>query len=137
MMQPELQTILYVEDDADIAQVAEIALVNLGGFRLCSCLSGREAIHKAEGTKADLLLLDVMMPGMDGRATLTELRKLDVCAKTPVIFMTAKLQEEDLVQYRELGAIGVLAKPFDAMKLAQKVRELWQEYHQKSGAMEC
>lgn len=134
MRQPKLQTILYVEDDADIAQVAEIALVNVGGFDLHSCLSGSEAIHKAKAVKADLLLLDVMMPSMDGRATLAELRKLEVCAKTPVIFMTAKLQAEDLLQYRELGAIGVLAKPFDAMQLAQKVRQLWQEHHQKKTA---
>jgi CheY-like chemotaxis protein len=75
----------------------------------------------------DLILLDVMMPDMDGPATLAELRKLPATATTPVIFMTAKVQAAEVTYYKSIGAIGVVAKPFDPMLLAQQVRTLWQQ----------
>lgn len=124
---PDLSLVLYVEDDPDIQTVAQMALEMVGGFTLRTCSSGSEALLAAAGCQPDLLLLDVMMPGMDGPTTLAELRKLANTATTPVIFMTAKVQASEVAHYRSLGAIGVIAKPFDPMQLPVQVRALWDE----------
>lgn len=121
----ELNKVLYVEDDPDIQLVAQMALEMVGGLSLRACSSGREAVLAALDYQPDLILLDVMMPEMDGPATLAELRKLPNTATTPVVFMTAKVQAAEVSHYRALGAIGVIAKPFDPMALAQQVRQLW------------
>jgi len=123
----ELSLILYVEDDPDITMVAQMALEIVGGLALRSCSSGREAVLAVAACKPDLILLDVMMPDMDGPATLAELRKLPNTALTPVIFMTAKVQAAEVAHYKALGALGVIAKPFDPMLLAQQVRQFWRE----------
>ncbi|MBX9901283.1 MAG: response regulator [Burkholderiaceae bacterium] len=121
-----LTNVLYVEDDQDIQAVAQIALEVVGGLTLQTCSSGAEALAAIEGGfMPDLLLLDVMMPNMDGPTTLAGLRKLPGSASTPVIFMTAKVQSSELDYYKSLGAIGVIAKPFDPMSLSTQVRELW------------
>ncbi|MDQ1834934.1 response regulator [Massilia scottii] len=120
-----LSLVLYVEDDPDIQTVAQMALEMVGGLTLRTCSSGREALAAAAQCKPDLLLLDVMMPGMDGPTTLSELRKLPNTASTPVIFMTAKVQASEVAYYRSLGALGVIAKPFDPMQLPLQVRQLW------------
>ncbi|MES2316492.1 MAG: response regulator [Pseudomonadota bacterium] len=123
----ELKLVLYVEDDPDIQMVAQMALEVVGGLALRSCSSGQEALRAAAECRPDLLLLDVMMPGMDGPATLAGLRALPNTAATPVIFMTAKVQAAEVAHYKALGALGVIAKPFDPMQLAQQVRQLWNE----------
>lgn len=123
----DLSLVLYVEDDPDIQTVAQMALEMVGGFTLRTCSSGREALLAAAECKPDLLLLDVMMPGMDGPTTLAELRQLPNTGNTPVIFMTAKVQASEVAHYRSLGAIGVIAKPFDPMQLPLQVRALWDE----------
>lgn len=121
-----LNNILYVEDDPDIQTVAQMALEMVGGFVIKTCSSGHEALAAAvSGFKPDLLLLDVMMPGMDGPTTLAGLRQIDQTAITPVVFMTAKVQGSEIDFYTSLGAIGVIAKPFDPMTLADQVRQLW------------
>jgi two-component system OmpR family response regulator len=126
MSEKTLTNILYVEDDLDIQAVAQIALEIVGGLSLKTCSSGAEALATANaGFVPDLLLLDVMMPNMDGPTTLAELRKLPGTANTPVIFMTAKVQSAELDFYTSLGAIGVIAKPFDPMELSSQVRALW------------
>jgi len=117
----KLTKILYVEDEPDIREVVQFALED-EGFELVSCSSGREAIAKAHSTTPDLVLIDVMMPGMDGPTTLLALRELPYMAATPVIFMTAKVQSQEVEQYKSLGAIGVISKPFDAMTLADQIR---------------
>jgi two-component system, OmpR family, response regulator len=125
-----LNQILYVEDDPDIQAVAQIALETVGGFTLKICDSGRaalDAIHA--GFAPDLMLLDLMMPGMDGATTLAHLRKLDATAHTPAIFMTAKVQASEIAYYKSLGAIGVIAKPFDPMLLSQQVLRVWEQDH--------
>jgi len=121
----ELVHVLYVEDDPDILVVAQMALEVVGGLTLRSCSSGRAAVLAAIDYTPDLILLDVMMPDMDGPATLAALRKLPRTASTPVVFMTAKVQVAEVNHYRALGAVGVIAKPFDPMLLAQQVRTLW------------
>ena len=123
----ELKLILYVEDDPDIQMVAQMALEVVGGLVLRSCSSGQEALAAVAACEPDLILLDVRMPGMDGPTTLAELRKLPATAATPVIFMTAKVQAAEVAHYKSLGALGVVAKPFDPMHLAQQVRQMFSE----------
>ncbi len=123
----ELKLVLYVEDDPDIQMVAQMALEIVGGLSLRTCSSGQEAMQvAASGIAPDLILLDVMMPGLDGPATLAELRKITATATTPVIFMTAKVQAAEVTYYKSIGAIGVIAKPFDPMQLAQQVRTMFE-----------
>jgi two-component system OmpR family response regulator len=121
----ELQKILYVEDDDDIRAVAELALETVGGFSVKSCSSGQEAIAAAPGFAPELILLDVMMPGMDGPSTFHALREIPAFSDTPVVFMTAKVQTEEVALYREMGAVDVIPKPFDPMTLADQIREIW------------
>ncbi|MFO8025304.1 response regulator [Thiohalophilus sp.] len=122
----ELRKILYVEDEADIQTIARLALQDVGGFELQLCSNGSEALATAQEYAPDLLILDVMLPGMDGPTTLTELRKIPALAETPVLFMTAKVQTRELAQLRALGAVEVITKPFDPMTLAETVRQIWQ-----------
>jgi two-component system, OmpR family, response regulator len=127
-----LNEILYVEDDADIRTIAQLALEAVGGYTLKSCASGQDALDAVmAGYRPDLILLDVMMPGLDGPGTLSGLRRLAPTMETPVVFMTAKVQAAEIEFYRSLGAIGVLAKPFDPMQLATQVRKLWQSGDQE------
>jgi two-component system OmpR family response regulator len=120
-----LKRILYVEDESDIRMVGKMALEAVGGFEVVACESGAEALAKAPSAKADLLLLDVMMPGMDGPTTLRALRETFAIADTPVIFMTAKVQPQEVAQYRALGAIDVIAKPFDPMQVSAQIHRIW------------
>jgi len=121
-----LQKILYVEDEPDIQAVAQIALEAVGGFSLKTCSSGQEALDNALAFGPDLMLLDVMMPGMDGPTTLQELKKMPELVDVPAIFMTAKVQPQEVEFFKSLGAIDVIPKPFDAMTLAQTLRERWE-----------
>ena len=130
-----LQRILYVEDQPDIQLVARVALTRVGGFTLLVCSSGLEALVQAPAFAPDLLLLDVMMPGMDGPTTLQNLRLLQGTASTPAIFLTARTDPSDVANYLAAGAIGVIAKPFDPMALSATVRSIWdQDQQQKQAA---
>ena len=122
----DLNRILYVEDELDIQAVAKIALEMVGGFTVKICASGEESLREAEAYAPDLILLDVMMPGMDGPSTLKALRELPSLAATPVAFMTAKVQATEVARYRALGALDVVAKPFDPMALASRLRAIWE-----------
>jgi len=126
-MRRELVRILYVEDESDIRTVTAMALEAVGGFTVISCDSGKEALATAPDAHADLILLDVMMPGMDGLATLSALRGLPETADTPVIFMTAKVQANEIQHYMRLGATDVIAKPYDPMMLSAQIREIWEK----------
>lgn len=129
MVEVELQRILYVEDDGDIRTICTFALENLGGFVVEACESGMDALAKAVAFAPDLLLLDVMMPELDGPTTLQRLRALPVTASTPVIFMTAKVQPQEVERYRGMGAIDVISKPFDPMSLSETIRAIWAKAH--------
>jgi len=124
-----LQKIMYVEDEPDIQAVARLALEAVGGFTVRICSSGPEALAVAAGFSPDLILLDVMMPGMDGPSTLQSLRALPDLSAIPVIFLTAKVQPAEIAQLKSLGALDVIAKPFDPMKLSDQVREIWARSH--------
>lgn len=124
-MASELKRIMYVEDEPDIRAVAELALAAVGGFEVALCESGEEALERAASFQPDLILLDVMMPRLDGPETLLALRAQPGLADIPVAFMTAKVQPSEIEAYKALGAIEVIAKPFDPMTLSERVREIW------------
>lgn len=123
-----LNRILVVEDEPDIQVISRMALEAVGGFTVQICASGAEALQFAPAFVPDLILLDVMMPGMDGPATLKALREIPRMSTTPVIFMTAKVQPSELAQYMAMGAMDVIAKPFDPMALSGTIKGIWAEH---------
>ena len=125
----KLERILCVEDEEDIRKIQLIALETLGGFKVLACASGVEAIQGAAAFGPQLILLDVMMPGMDGPTTLKSLRTLAGLEETPVIFVTAKVQPDEVDYYLEIGALGVISKPFDPMTLAAQLKVIWELRH--------
>jgi diguanylate cyclase (GGDEF)-like protein len=124
----QLKRILLVEDEPDIQAVAQLALEAIGGFQVRICGSGQEAVQAAAAFAPDLIVLDVMMPGMDGPSTLRALRALPSTQATPMIFMTAKIQPQEVAEYRAMGVLDVIAKPFDPMALADTIRAIWERY---------
>jgi CheY-like chemotaxis protein len=114
--------LLYVDDEADIREVAAMALELDPDFDVRACGSGTEAIPIAAEWKPDIILLDVMMPGMDGPTTFVRLQEQDETRGIPVLFITARTQNAEVARFEALGARGVIAKPFDPMALARIVR---------------
>lgn len=125
----KLMRILYVEDEPDIQTVARLALETLGGFTVAICGSGQEALDRAPDFQPQLILLDVMMPSMDGPTALGMLRALPQFTDTPTIFMTAKVQPAEIAHYLQLGAVDVIPKPFDPMILSSQVQAIWERCH--------
>jgi CheY-like chemotaxis protein len=117
-----------VDDDPDLLEVATLALTGLGGYAVQRCASASEALQTAASFSPDLILLDAMMPGVDGAGALRALRDIDATAKTPVVFVTAMVQPQDLAQYDELGAVGVIPKPFDPAALPERLEEIWTQH---------
>lgn len=114
--------LLYVDDDSDIREVASLSLSLDPDFTVRTCASGAEAIAVAAEWRPHIILLDVMMPEMDGPETLARLRADAATADIPVIFITARAQTHEIGRFLALGAAGVIAKPFDPMTLAPEVR---------------
>uniref|UniRef100_UPI0040473D7F response regulator n=1 Tax=Rheinheimera sp. TaxID=1869214 RepID=UPI0040473D7F len=124
-----LERVMHVEDDESIRAVAEIALTDVAGFTLLSCDSGQSALAQAEAFAPQLILLDVMMPQMDGLQTLTALRQIPALEKTPVVFMTAKIQQAEKQRYLDAGAVGIIEKPFEPMELGDTLSQLYQRHN--------
>lgn len=122
-----LSRILLVEDETDIQAIVRLALEQVGGFTVEVCSSGSEAVSKVGDFSPDLILLDVMMPSMDGLSTFQALRALPRGGDTPVIFMTAAVQPRELARYKEIGSLGVIPKPFDAMALPRIISDIWSQ----------
>lgn len=120
-----LRTILYVEDDPDIQEVVTMSLEMVGGYQVTVASSGREALLLVDDSTPDLILLDVMMPDMDGPTTLGHLRTRPELAHTPIVFITAKVQATEIEYFKSLGAVDVIAKPFDPVTLAAQVQAIW------------
>ena len=114
--------VLHVDDEPDIREVVELSLALDPDLALKSCASGREALNEVEEWTPDLVLLDVMMPLMDGPTTLRHLRDMAPLVATPVVFMTARAQAREIESFKSLGVAGVIPKPFDPMTLAASVR---------------
>jgi CheY-like chemotaxis protein len=120
-----LKTVLYVDDEPDIREVVELSLGLAGDLSVHTCGSGEEALDLLPQIVPDLILLDVMMPGLDGPSTLTKLREFPGFAQTPVVFMTAKAMPQEVERFKALGAVAVIPKPFDPMQLANQVLGIW------------
>lgn len=112
--------ILLIDDEEDIREVASLVLATTGDFEIFTAPNGRLGIESALRDKPDVILLDVMMPELDGPATLAELRKGET-REIPVIFLTAKVQAGERRTLSELGAAGIIAKPFDPMTIAEEI----------------
>ena len=117
--------IMYVDDEADIRTIVQFSLEDEDDFELSICASGQEALETVGRFRPDLVLLDVMMPHMDGPTTLKRLHELPDFAHLPVVFVTAKIQPQEVSQFKAMGAVDVIAKPFDPMRLAENIRQIW------------
>lgn len=120
----EARRILLVDDDDAIREVARTTLELVGGHEVATAASGTEGLEVARTYRPDVILLDVMMPGLDGPTTFTRLREQPETRDVPVILLTAKTQQADRRRFAELGVTGVLLKPFDPMALPGQVAEI-------------
>jgi CheY-like chemotaxis protein len=120
----QLARVLLVDDEPDIRKIGSLSLSAVGGLEVEVASSGAEALELARRAPPDCILLDVMMPGLDGPACLQRLRGQPETRDVPVLFMTAKVQPQEVERYLALGAAGVIRKPFDPMTLARDVRAL-------------
>jgi two-component system, OmpR family, response regulator len=121
----DFQSVLYVDDDADICSVVQATLRLVPGLHVQTADSGERAIDLAHEIRPDLVLMDVMMPGLDGPSTLKRMRESVLLADIPVVFMTAKVLPAEISQFLQMGAIGVIVKPFDPLKLYAELFALW------------
>jgi CheY-like chemotaxis protein len=126
MSRSSLRTLLYVDDEPDIREVVQLALGLAENLDVHVCESGEQALAAMPSIKPDLVVLDVMMPGMDGPTTMSRMRADPALAGIPVVFMTAKAMPQEITRFRQLGAIGVIPKPFDPMRLSEQVFALWE-----------
>jgi len=116
--------LLLVDDDELLREVAQVSLETVGGWEVRTAGSGAEALELALRERPDAVLLDVMMPGMDGPSTVVELRRQQATRDIPIIFLTAKVGGEGHEQWDHLGLVGVIPKPFDPMSLSTEVARL-------------
>ena len=122
----ELKTILYVDDEPDIREVVQMSLGLIGELSIHVCDSGDSALQMLPRIEPDLVLLDVMMPGMDGPTTLRSMRANPAFAAIPVVFMTAKAMPQEIARFKDMGAVAVIPKPFDPMQLGNQVIAIWE-----------
>lgn len=121
-----LQRVMCVEDDPDIRMILEFSLATVGGYQVRMCAGGQLAIDQVAAFKPDLVLLDVMMPGLTGPQTLVALRSLPAMTGVPVVFLTAKAMPDEVEELLLYGATGVIVKPFDPVKLPEDIRIYWE-----------
>ncbi len=116
--------VLLIDDDELIREVAQVSLATVGGWEVLTACSGEEGLGTAAAERPDAILLDVMMPGLDGPGTLARLQADPSTVAIPVVFLTAKVRHSEQQRWTDLGAVGVLVKPFDPMLLAKQVAEV-------------
>lgn len=127
----KMVNILYAEDEEDIITIAQIALEDIGGFHVEYARNGYEVLEIAQQFVPDLILLDVMMPHMDGPTALKALRSKPKFVNIPAVFMTAKIQPQAIEEYKAIGATCILAKPFSPLSLAEVLTQIWEEYYER------
>jgi two-component system OmpR family response regulator len=125
MPMKQCQSVLYVDDDPDICEVVRASLGLMAGLNVYIAGSGETAIDLAYALRPDLILMDVMMPGLDGPSTLKFMRESPPIDAIPVIFLTAKVLPAEIAHLLDLGAIGVIGKPFDPMTLGDQLLTVW------------
>lgn len=122
----EINTVVLIDDEPDIRTIGVLSLQRVGGWTVHAAASGREGIDAVSQHRPDVILLDVMMPGLDGPSTLAELQANPDLAHIPVVFMTAKVQRDEVDHYLKLGVAGVIPKPFDPMTLPSQVLAIFE-----------
>jgi CheY-like chemotaxis protein len=127
-MEHALKKIMLVEDDPDIQFITRLSLEVGGGYEVQVCGSGAEAVQSARAYAPDLILLDVMMPGMDGLATMDALRELPGIAATPMVFFTANTQDQVRQDLIRRGALDVITKPVEPNALVDQIRAIWERF---------
>lgn len=120
-----LTRILHVDDEPDIREIVRLALGLIGRYTVESCASGQQAIDRAADFCPDILLLDMMMPGMSGHETLAAIRALNAGVDAPAVFMTAKAEACEIAGFRNLGVVDVIAKPFDPLTVSDQLSQIW------------
>jgi CheY-like chemotaxis protein len=121
---PRAERVLLVDDDPDVLAIVSLALTAAPGYEVATAATAREALDQARSFRPDIILLDIMMPGTDGRGTLEALRADEETARIPVVFVTAGADRFDCPEYRALGALGVISKPFDPCLLPATLARL-------------
>jgi CheY-like chemotaxis protein len=127
MFTRKLESVLCADDDPDIIAVLQATLTLIAGLDVRITRSGERLIGMALERQPDLVLIDVMMPGLDGLATLERMRGNPLLAHIPVIFLTAKVMPSDIELMLTSGALGVIAKPFDPLKVGEQIITLWEK----------
>src|SRR5574344_1182251 len=121
----ELKKIIYAEDEPDLQTVVEMTVQAMSDFEMKICDNGKILLECVEEYSPDLIMLDVMMPELDGPSTFNKLKEMEKLKNVPVIFMTAKAQVHEVEHFKSLGAIGVITKPFDPMTLCEEIQNIW------------
>lgn len=124
----ELKKILYAEDEVDVQTIVEISIWSMSDYQIKIYENGKLLLDAVEEYDPDLILLDVMMPEMDGPTTFEHLQANEKTKHIPVIFITAKAQIHEVKLFHEAGVIGVITKPFDPMMLCANIKELWDKH---------
>lgn len=125
----ELKKILYAEDEVDVQTVVELTIQTLSNFEIKICDNGKKLLECVEDYNPDLILLDVMMPEMDGPTTFKNLQINEKTKDIPVIFMTAKAQVHEIENFKGTGISGVITKPFDPLNLCSDIEEIWKGFN--------
>lgn len=124
-MDGRLTRIVCIDDDEDILAVAKLCLEQIGGYEVSCMPKSIHAVQTAKAVRPDLILVDVMMPQMDGLTVLRHIRQEEALRDVPVAFLTARVQSEEVAEYLKAGAAGVIAKPFDPMRLCDQINDIW------------
>lgn len=133
MTAPSLKRMLCIEDDPDIQLILQCTL-EAGNIEVAICGEPKQAVAMAADFKPDLILMDVMMPEQDGPTTLRQLHANPATMAIPIVFMTARIQTQELKDYQKMGALAVIAKPFDPMTLMTELQKLYERHHEQSAA---
>lgn len=127
-MKKKLEKVLIIDDDADILTVSSMALKTLLHIEVLCAGSGQKGIDLALTSSPDLILLDMMMPVMDGITTMQKIKENPQLKNIPIIFFTAKVTKDEISKYKELGILDIITKPFDPLSLGKSIEKLWESH---------
>jgi CheY-like chemotaxis protein len=127
-MKNKIKCVICVDDEVDIREVAKMCMETVAGFEVHCCESGNDVLSCIQTIGPDIVLLDVMMPGMDGPTTLKAIRQNPALDNIPVVFLTARIQPAEVEQYKQMGAAGIIPKPFDPMSLSDQVTKIYETF---------